>query len=95
MFTDTDSKLKPKIFMKMLVRIKKCYWPKSKYYDSNNSVVGNMKNDMGGVTIKKSVGLKPKMDSFLVDDSSEHKKAKDANKNVVKRKNPSNTKMFC
>ena len=36
-----------------------------------------------GVAIIELVGLKPKMYSFLVDDSSEHKKAKDVNKNVV------------
>ena len=28
-------------------------------------------------------GLKPKMYSYLVNDNSEHKKAKDVNKNVV------------
>ena len=36
-----------------------------------------------GVAIIELVGLKPKTYSFLVDDSSEHKKAKDVNKNVV------------
>ena len=42
-----------------------------------------MKDETGGVTIKEFVGLKPKMYSFLVDDSSEHKKTKGMNKNVV------------
>ena len=32
--------------------------------------------ETGGVAIKKLVGLKPKMYSFLVDSNSEHKKSK-------------------
>ena len=39
-------------------------------------VVGKMKHKTAGVAIKEFIGLKPKMYSFLVDDSSEHKKAK-------------------
>ena len=35
------------------------------------------------VAIKESVELKPKMSSFLIDDGTEYKKAKDANKNFV------------
>ena len=42
-----------------------------------------MKDETGAVTIKEFVGLKPKIYSFLVDDSSEHKKAKGVDKNVV------------
>ena len=56
----------------------------SKYYnDSNKLVVDEIKDETGGVAIKEFVGLKPKMYSFLVDDSSEHRKAKGINKNVV------------
>ena len=55
----------------------------SKYSDSNKSVVGIMKDEAGLVTIEKCVGLKPKMHSFLVDDSSEHKKRKECGKNGV------------
>ena len=51
--------------------------------DSNKLVVGKMKDETAGVAIKEFVGLKPKMYSFLVDDSSEHKKAMDVNKNFV------------
>ena len=36
-----------------------------------------------GVAIEKFVGLKPKMYSYLVDDNSEHKKAKGVNRNVL------------
>ena len=35
------------------------------------------------MAIGEFVGLKPKMYSYLVDDNSEHKKAKDVNKYVV------------
>ena len=58
----------------------------SKYYDdSNKLVVGKMKDEISGAAIKEFVGLKPKMYSFLVDDSSEHKNAKGVNKNVVEK----------
>ena len=60
------------------------YSVESKSYDSNNLVVGKMKGETGGVVaIKEFLLLKPKMYLFLVDDSSEHKKAKDVNKNTV------------
>ena len=60
------------------------YSAKSKYYnDSNKLVVGKMKDEVAGVTIQELIALKPKMYSFLVDDSSENKKVKGVNKNVV------------
>ena len=46
-------------------------------------VVSKIKDETDGVVIEKFVRLKPKMYSFLKDDSSEHKKAKDVNKGVV------------
>ena len=56
---------------------------KSKYYDNSNKlVIGKMKYETAGITFKKIVGLKPKMYSFLVD-NSEHKKAKGMNRNVA------------
>ena len=62
------------------------YSAKSKYFDhSNKLVVARMKDETGGVAIEDFVGLRPKMYSFLVDHSSEHKKAKGVNKNVVAR----------
>ena len=42
-----------------------------------------MKDETPGVAIEECVGLKPKMYSFLVDDNSEHKKAKGVNRNIV------------
>ena len=48
---------------------------KSKYYDhSSKLIVGEMKDEISGVAIKKFVGLK--IYSFSVDDNSEHQKAK-------------------
>ena len=50
------------------------YSPKSNYYDNSNKlVVGKMKDKTGDVVIKEFVGLKLKIYSFSVDDSSEHK----------------------
>ena len=72
LFTDTDSsnmKLKTKMFMKILVRK-----DKEMFDFSNYSVVGKMKDEPGGVGIEEFVELKPKMYSFLVNDSSEQKK---------------------
>ena len=60
------------------------YLTKSKhYYDLNKVVVGEMKNKTACVTYKEFIGLKPKMYSFLVDGSNEHKKVNVVNKNVV------------
>ena len=53
------------------------------YYNSSKLVVGKTKGETSGVAIEKFVGLKPKMYSYLLDDNSEHKKAKGVNKNVV------------
>ena len=42
-----------------------------------------MKDENSGVAIEESVWLKQKMHSYLLDDNSEHKIAKDVNKTVV------------
>ena len=60
------------------------YSTKSKYYDNSNKlVVGKMKDETAGVCDWSFVELKPKMYSNLVEDNSEHKKAKSVNKNAV------------
>ena len=52
------------------------YSAKSKYYDNLNKVViGEIKDEIGDVTIDENVGLKSKMYSFLVG-NTEQKKAK-------------------
>ena len=59
------------------------YSTKSKYYDcSNKLVIGKMKDETLGIAIKEFVGLNPKINSFLVD-NSEHEKAESVNRNVV------------
>ena len=57
------------------------YSTKSKSYDNSNKlVIDKMKQETTGVAIKEFVGLKPKIYSFLVEDNSKHKKAKDVAK---------------
>ena len=59
------------------------YSTKSKYYhNSNKLVIGKMKFETRGVATEEFLWSKPKMYSFLVD-NSEHKKAEGTNKNVV------------
>ena len=60
------------------------YSANSKYFnDSNKLVVGKMKDETAGGAIEEFLGVKLKMYSLLVDDSSEHKKVKGVNRNVV------------
>ena len=46
-------------------------------------MVGEKKGETAGIAIEEFVGLKPKIYLYLVDDNSEHKKAKGVNKIVV------------
>ena len=56
----------------------------SKYYDDSNTLVaGKVKDEMVGLAIKEVFSSKQKMYSFLVSSSSEYKKAKSVNENVV------------
>ena len=61
------------MFMKILVRIKKCSFSTTIYLSQNIMMVGKMKNKTGDAAVKELFGLKPNMYSFLVDDGSEHK----------------------
>ena len=45
-----------------------------------------MKNELGGRFMMKFVGLRAITHSYLIDDGSEDKKAKDTKKCVIKRK---------
>ena len=94
MITDTDSlmyEIKTEDLYKDFSNEKEMfdfsnYSTKSKYYDNSNKlVVGKMEDETAGVAIEEFVGLKPKMYSYLVDDNSEHKKAKGVNKILVAR----------
>ena len=54
------------------------YSKDSKYYDNtNNLVVGKMKDEICGIPIKGFVGLKSKMRTFITEDNHESKKSKD------------------
>ena len=95
LFTDTDSlmyEIKTEDVYEDFSKDKEMldfsnYSATSKCYDgSNKLVVGKMKDETGGEEIEVFVGLKPKMYSVLVDDSSEHKKTEGVNKNVVTTK---------
>ena len=75
------------MFVKILAAIKMLdfgnYSTKSKYYDNSNKlVIGKMKDETAGIAIKKLVGLKPKMYSFL-EGNGQHKKVKVVNRNTV------------
>ena len=56
--------------------------PKGKY----KKVIGLMKDELGGKIMTKFVGLTAETYSYLTDDVSEDKKAKDTKKCVIKRK---------
>ena len=59
------------------------YSTKSKYYDNSNKlVIDKMKDETTGVAVKQFFELKPKMQSFLVD-NKEHEKSKHVNRIVV------------
>ena len=60
------------------------YSTKPKYYDNSKKLfVDKMEDETAGVAIEEFIGVKSKMHSYLVDENSEHKKAKSVNKNVV------------
>ena len=84
LFTDTDSlmhEIKTEDVYEDFSSYKDSTKPK--YYDySNKLVIGKMKDETRGAAIGNFLRLKPKMYSFLVD-NSEHKKEKGVNRNAV------------
>ena len=52
------------------------------YDDSNRLALGKLKDETRGAAIEEIFGLKSKILSFLAE-NSEHKKAKDVNRNIV------------
>ena len=56
------------------------YAAKSKYDHCNKLVVGKMIDEMVSAAIEKFVRLKTKINSFLVEDGSEHETAKEVKK---------------
>ena len=92
LFTDTDSlmyEIKTEDVYKDFSNDKEMfdfsnYSTKSKYYDNSNKlVVGKVKDETADVVIEEFVGFKPNMYSYLVNDNSEHKKAKGVNRNII------------
>ena len=85
LFTDTDSlmyEIKTEYFYEDFSKDRRM----PKYYgNSKKLVVGKMKDEIGRAAIKKLVGLKSKMYSFLADDNSGRQKAKGVNKSVVEK----------
>ena len=49
-------------------------------------VIGLMKNELGVTVITKFIGLRANTYSYLIDDGTEDKKAKDTKKCLIKRK---------
>ena len=70
------------MFMKIIVRIRKCVILVIIQLNQN-IVVSKMKGETGGVAIEGFIRLKPKLYSFLVDYSSWAKKTKGVKKNVI------------
>ena len=94
-------KLKLKMPMKILATIKKMfdlsnYSTKLKYYDnSNKSVVGKIKDETASVAIEESVGLKPKMYSYLIMIIVSIEKQKVWMETLLRQYVLTNVKMFC
>ena len=65
------------------------------YNGSDKLVVGKMKDETHGVTIKELDALKSKMYSFLTDDSSEHEKKRVLIKMLLQLQVIMSTEMFC
>ena len=61
----------------------------------NKKVIGLFKDELGGKIMKDLVALLPKTWSYLMDDDSEHKKAKETKKWVIKRKTKFNDYKDC
>ena len=51
----------------------------------NKKVIGLFKDDLGGKIMKTFVGLRAKTWAYLMDDDTEHKKAKETKKIVINR----------
>ena len=60
------------------------YSSKSKYFDDLDALfLGKTKDETDSLATEELARLKPKVDSILVNDSSEYKKRKSVNENVV------------
>ena len=55
------------------------------YSNENNKVIGNVKDEAGGLPIVEFIGLRSKMYSYVKDDGRFGKTAKGIKKNVIKK----------
>ena len=95
LFTDTDSlmyEIETEDFYKDISGDVKDRFDTSDYPENhpsgiptgiNKKVLGMMKDEAGGKTIKEFVGLRAKLYSFIMDDGEENKKCKGVKKQVV------------
>ena len=56
------------------------------FVETNNKMIGLMKDELGGRIIKESATLRPNMYNYLTNDSCVNKKAKGKKKSVIKHK---------
>ena len=61
----------------------------------NKKVIGLVKDELEGRIVIESFGLRPKTHSYLMNDDSEHKKSKETNKCVIKRRRKFNDYKNC
>ena len=94
-YMDTDSfvmNIKTNDFYKDIANDVECKFDTSNYevnrplpMGKNKTVIGLMKDELGGKIITEFVTLRPKTYSYLTDDGKEDKKAKGTKKCVIKR----------
>ena len=97
-YVDTDSfiiHIKTKDFYKDIANDVEEWFDTSNYGEDdkrplpkgkNKKVIGLSKDELGGKIIKEFVGRRAKIYAYLIDDHSEHKKAKGAKKVCNKKK---------
>ena len=87
--------LKPKIFFEDISNDVERWFDTSNYNENdkrplpigkNKKVPGLFKDELGGKIITEVVALRPKRYAYLMDDSTDHKKAKGTKKCVIKQK---------
>ena len=86
--------LKLKIFIKTLLMMFKnglthlimMKMIKDRFQQVTTKLIGVFKDELGGKIMKEFVALRAKTYSYLMDDDSEHKKAKGTKKCVIKRR---------
>ena len=96
-YMDTDSfaiHIKTKDFYEDIVNDIEKWYDTSKYNEDdkrplpigmNKKLIGLFKDELGGKIMKEFLGLRAKTYAYLMNDDSEHKKAKGTKKCVIKR----------